>query len=231
MTPTRAAPVLLVVAKAPVPGKAKTRLAAELGDAAAAAVAAAALLDTLEVVRTTGCPSVVALAGDLHAAARRREVERALGEHQVVRQRGRGFAQRLANAHADAAAAAGTSAVVQVGMDTPQLAVTDLRSAVTALTDADAALGPASDGGWWCLAVRRAELARCLVGVAMSRPDTGRRTHSELLRAGAGAVILLAELRDVDTLPDALAVARGAPGSRFAAALAACGVFPQEASR
>jgi glycosyltransferase A (GT-A) superfamily protein (DUF2064 family) len=41
---------LLVVAKSPVPGLAKTRLAASIGDAAAADYAAAALLDTLDAV-------------------------------------------------------------------------------------------------------------------------------------------------------------------------------------
>ena len=40
----------LVVAKSPVPGLAKTRLAATLGNAAAADIAAAALLDTLDAV-------------------------------------------------------------------------------------------------------------------------------------------------------------------------------------
>lgn len=237
MSPARASgvPALLVVAKAPVPGEAKTRLAAALGGEAAADVAAAALLDTLEVVRATGCPSVVALTGDMRAAVRRREVEQALAEHRVVEQRGRGFAQRLAHAHADAAAAVGTTAVVQVGMDTPQLTVALLASAVAALGDADAALGPARDGGWWCLAVGRVELARCLAEVPMSRPDTGVRTRSALLRSGAGAVTWLDELRDVDTLSDALEVARTAPGSRLAAALdtalTAVGVLPQEASR
>src|SRR6478672_3319507 len=42
--------VVLVVAKAPVPGQAKTRLAAGVGDQAAAEIAAAALLDTLDAV-------------------------------------------------------------------------------------------------------------------------------------------------------------------------------------
>ena len=42
--------VVLVVAKAPVPGQAKTRLAASVGDRAAADIAAAALLDTLDAV-------------------------------------------------------------------------------------------------------------------------------------------------------------------------------------
>ena len=39
---------LVVIAKAPVAGFAKTRLAATVGDAAAADIAAASLLDTLD---------------------------------------------------------------------------------------------------------------------------------------------------------------------------------------
>ncbi|MGI9163544.1 MAG: glycosyltransferase, partial [Mycobacterium sp.] len=54
----------LVVAKAPVPGLAKTRLAAAVGDEAAADIAAAALLDTLDAVAGTPFAArVVALTG------------------------------------------------------------------------------------------------------------------------------------------------------------------------
>ena len=65
---------VLVVAKAPVPGLAKTRLAATLGDEVAADIAAAALLDTLDAVaQTPASARVVAMTGDLsgRAAARR----------------------------------------------------------------------------------------------------------------------------------------------------------------
>ena len=57
---------VLVVAKAPVPGLAKTRLAASIGADAAADVAAAALLDTLDAVAAASVQArVVALVGDL----------------------------------------------------------------------------------------------------------------------------------------------------------------------
>ena len=45
---------LLVMAKAPVPGQAKTRLAPVFGSDGAARIAAAALLDTLDAVRVVG---------------------------------------------------------------------------------------------------------------------------------------------------------------------------------
>ena len=61
---------LLVVAKAPEPGLAKTRLAATVGDRVAADIAAAALLDTLDAVAAAPVAArVVALTGDLDAAA------------------------------------------------------------------------------------------------------------------------------------------------------------------
>ncbi|MGI8676662.1 MAG: TIGR04282 family arsenosugar biosynthesis glycosyltransferase [Nocardioidaceae bacterium] len=212
--------VALVVARAPVPGQAKTRLAAAVGAVGAAEIAAAALLDTLEVVRELGTPSVVALTGQLEHCARRHEIQEALAAHGVIGQRGTGLGERLANAHADAAGFAGADAVVQVGMDTPQLTADLLRGAITTLDGADAAMGPAADGGWWCLAVRNAALAHCLAAVPMSRPDTGVRTRAALERAGV-RVARLPELSDVDTLADAVAVAGLLPGSRFAAAVAA----------
>lgn len=217
---TAAGRVLLVMARAPEPGRAKTRLAASLGSRAAADLAAAALLDTLAVVHAAGGPSVVALTGDVAGASRRAEVEAALAHHRLIPQRGGDFSQRLAHAHADAAAATGVATTVQVGMDTPQLSVGLLQRAADALAGADAALGPAEDGGWWCLALRDAAVAACLAEVAMSLPDTGARTAAALRRAGA-TVATLPTLRDVDTESDAAQVAGLVPDSRFGRAFAA----------
>ena len=89
-------PTILVVAKAPVPGLAKTRVAATVGDAAAAELAAAALLDTLETVAALGWPVVVAMTGDLGEAVRVDEITRALSGVRVVPQRGDGLGERLA---------------------------------------------------------------------------------------------------------------------------------------
>lgn len=109
---------ILVVAKAPVPGLAKTRLAATLGDHGAADLAAAALLDTLDAVAATPVAArVVALTGDLDAACRAAAIRDRLGVFTVIDQRGEDFACRLANAHADAAAAVGARPVLQIGMD------------------------------------------------------------------------------------------------------------------
>ncbi|KRE27877.1 glycosyltransferase involved in cell wall biogenesis [Mycobacterium sp. Soil538] len=207
---------LLVVAKAPVPGLAKTRLAATLGDAAAADIAAAALLDTLDAVAATPAEArVVAMTGDLDAAARSAEIRARLDDFVVIAQRGDGFADRLANAHLDAATASGGAAVVQIGMDTPQVTADLLADCVRMLAEHDAVLGMACDGGWWVLGVRDGARAECLRDVPMSAPDTGAVTLSALQRTGM-SVGLVAQLADVDTIDDVDAVRRACPaGSRF----------------
>ncbi len=206
---------LLVVAKAPVPGEAKTRLGAELGMDAAADLAAAALLDTLALAGSEWAAHVLAWTGDSLAAARADDVRAAITRWHVVPQVGAGFAERLVRAHADVAALR-TGPVVQIGMDTPQLTFGDLAALHHALDEADAALGPASDGGWWGLALRRPDDAACLVDVPMSEPHTGAATVSALTAMGL-RVTIVHELCDVDTTADAARVASECePQSDFA---------------
>jgi glycosyltransferase A (GT-A) superfamily protein (DUF2064 family) len=213
---------LLVVAKAPVAGLAKTRLGAAIGPRQAARVAAAALLDTLDAVLSV--PSaipVVALTGDLAAAERGGEVAAALSKCVVIPQRGRDFADRLANAHADVAAMFPGHPVFQIGMDTPQVTGPLLGASIEALHQpgVDAVLGPAADGGWWGLGLRKPLHAMVLRWVPMSREDTGARTLAALRRGGL-RVGRLAELSDVDTMADARSVAATVPFGRFAEAVA-----------
>ena len=94
---------LLVIAKAPIAGFAKTRLTPDFSPREAAQIAAAALLDTLRAVRHSGVRHrMVAWTGDLTRAELSGELSTALGEFDLIPQRGTTFGQRLANAHADA---------------------------------------------------------------------------------------------------------------------------------
>ncbi|MGB0099557.1 MAG: DUF2064 domain-containing protein [Nocardioides sp.] len=206
----------LVVAKAPVAGRVKTRLGADVGHAAAADLAAAALLDTIaacaEAFGADGC--LIALSGDLADAVRGDEIARAIEGWSIARQRGSTFAERLANAHADVPPG---GPVVQVGMDTPQLTATALHDAARGLDAHDAVLGPAEDGGWWVLGLCSPAGAAALHDVEMSTPTTYADTCSALALSGLD-VGTTGVLRDVDTVADAEVVAREAPESRFAQA-------------
>lgn len=202
-------PTLLVVAKAPVPGLAKTRIAASVGDQLAAELAAAALLDTLDTVAAVGWPVVVAMTGDLGDAVCADELADALSGVRVIGQRGDGLGERLAYAHADADGGRG---VVQVGMDTPQLTVRDYLDAGAAVRAGARVMGPAADGGWWLLGLPDPRAAAVLAGVGMSVDDTAEQTE----RALGGDVVCLREVRDMDTWDDACAIAEGIPLSRLA---------------
>ena len=194
------ATTLLVIAKQPVPGRVKTRLVPPCTHDQAAALAEAALADTLHTV--------------LKVPARRRVLvlEGRPGPwlppgFDVVAQCGGPLDERLA-----AAFAAVRGPALLIGMDTPQvtpgLLTVDWRAA-------DAVFGPAADGGFWALGLRVPDPA-LLRGVPMSTASTGAIQRARLAAAGL-RVADLPQLRDVDTAADAVAVARQAPRSRFAA--------------
>ncbi len=216
---------LLVVAKAPEPGRAKTRLAATVGDRVAAEIAAAALLDTLDAVAAAPVAArVVALTGSLEAAACADDIGRRLESFTVIGQRGNDFADRLANAHADAHSKSGGLPVLQIGMDTPQVTHELLMSCARRLLQGQAVLGPACDGGWWILGFQVPATAECLRSVPMSQPDTGELTLKALRDIGID-VTPVELLADFDIVDDVAGVREACDSaSRFARVTQAAGL-------
>jgi rSAM/selenodomain-associated transferase 1 len=200
---------LLVIAKAPLPGRVKTRLCPPLSCEHAAELAEAALLDTLEVVAATPASHrVLVFEGDPQRW-------RPPGFH-VLAQRGRGLGERLAAAFDDV-----RSPALLVGMDTPQLTPQLLLDGMRALAepDIDAVLGPAFDGGYWSVGLKRAN-HEVFDNVPMSLSTTYTAQRARIARLGL-RIREQPPLRDVDTLSDARAVAAEVPDSRFAQVLAA----------
>lgn len=207
---------VLVMAKAPVAGQVKTRLAATVGHAAASRLAHAALLDTLAVCELVFPPGrrVVALAGDVAESVDPAALQRALASWQVVPQTGVHLGERLASAHRQVHASVG-GPVVQVGMDTPHVTARHLEHVVACTGGGRPVLGRAHDGGWWVLATTSAGDVDGLHEVPMSRADTWARTL-ECVQRAAGPVLTTAGLGDVDTADDAALSAATAPHTRFA---------------
>lgn len=220
-------PTLLVIAKAPAPGRVKTRLTPPCTPDQAADLAGAALADTLHTL------------GAMPAGRRLLVLDGVPGRWlppgwEVVPQGGGGLDRRLAAAFAAAARLAPRAPALLVGMDTPQLEAAALAEPLSAARrpGVDAWYGPAADGGFWALGLARpsAELAaRLLHGVPMSTPGTGAALLRRLAQARL-TVHHLPRLTDVDTMEDAHQVAAEAPGSRFAARLRALDSAPEVAS-
>lgn len=202
---------LAVIAKAPVPGRVKTRLCPPCTPGQAAALADAALRDTLDAMARArpAARRAVVLDGDAGPW---------LDGERVVAQRGGGLDERLAAAFADLAGPA-----LIVGMDTPQVTPAQLDRALSALDEHDAVLGPAADGGYWCIGLRGVDPARALHGVPMSAPHT-LAAQRERLRRLRVPFTEVDELHDVDTIADARAVAAAAPRTRFARTLGGLGI-------
>ncbi len=202
---------LLVMAKSPVPGKAKTRLCPPCTHQEAAAIAEAALSDTLTAV--AGCGA------DRHVVA----LDGAPGAwlppgFEVIRQ-GRGPLEvRLAEAWMTVGGPG-----LQIGMDTPQVSTELLDHCLTRLAQpsVDAVLGLAPDGGWWAIGLLTPR-REVFEGVAMSRSDTGYVQQRRLHDLGMHTELLPA-LRDMDRIEDAMALAAEIPWSRTARAVEAIG--------
>ena len=197
------ADTVLVLAKQPLPGRAKTRLHAAFTPTETATLAEAALSDTLTAVR---------------ASRTRRRVLVFDGDPtgwddglEVVQQRAGDLAQRLAAAFRDVGVGGPSDRVLLVGMDTPQVTPELLESA---WGSADAVLGLSDDGGFWAIGLRGVDPELVFAGIEMSTTRTGAAQLCRLIDLGL-AVALLPPLRDVDVPADAESVADRWPELTF----------------
>ncbi|MGH9270691.1 MAG: TIGR04282 family arsenosugar biosynthesis glycosyltransferase [Ilumatobacteraceae bacterium] len=200
---------LTVIAKAPEPGRVKTRLTPPCTPGEAASVAAAALADTLDAVDVA---TALAAAGRAPPVRRVVLLDGAAREwvppgYDVVVQRGPGLGARLANGFADLGPG------VIVGMDTPA-AGRWLPEALTAVDAGADVLGLASDGGYWVIGLARVD-RQVFDGIPMSRSDTGLAQLRRLHALGR-PVRLLPMARDLDDEADLRAHARVGGSGRLA---------------
>jgi len=188
---------VLVFARAPVPGRCKTRLIPALGRQGAARLHRRLVLRTLAAARASRLPVELWCAPDpshgFFAACRRDYGVR------LRRQPGGDLGRRMALAMARALRD-GASAAILVGSDCPQLTARDLADARAGLARADCVLQASTDGGYVLIGARRSE-RRALAGIAWSSGRECRQTLRRLRRLGL-ACATLPPRSDVDTPAD-----------------------------
>ena len=187
---------LLIFLKDPVPGRVKTRLAAEVGDEAACQIYRACAEWTLEQLAAFQREAVICV--DPPDSLER--VRRWLGPPWALRpQQGAGLGDRLAEATAHAFQTGATHVVV-VGTDSPWLTADDIHGAFAALDNADLVIGPTDDGGYYLIGLSR-PLPEAFNGIAWSSAVVFQHTCEQVRELGA-RLHLLPRGYDLDYLDD-----------------------------
>jgi rSAM/selenodomain-associated transferase 1 len=192
---------LAVFARYPAPGLVKTRLIPALGPRGAADLHAAMTRRTLELA-ASWAERRRAAAELWISGAGPDEVERPFGRGLPLReQQGADLGERMSRAFE--ALLAEADAAVIVGTDCPELSAAHLDQAFDALLRSDVVLGPALDGGYYLIGLRR-PAPLLFDAIEWGTPSVRRATHERARAAGLELIELL-PLRDVDG-PDDLAV-------------------------
>jgi rSAM/selenodomain-associated transferase 1 len=141
---------LLIVGKAPEPGRTKTRLVPPLSAADAAALYAGFLQDSVEVGLDLRWEHVAVVHPRASGPPLRRLLPSAV---RLLEQPGHGLQDALAFAFATHFGL-GFDRVVLVGSDNPTLPRSAIEAACAALDSHDVAIGPTTDGGYYLLGLR-----------------------------------------------------------------------------
>jgi uncharacterized protein len=185
---------LVVMARWPATGRCKSRLGAGIGLAAAARIQRRLSEHTLATARQLdGTELVLAVSGLGPCGAQR--WGHSLGAHRAVLQGDGGLGSRMARQLARACRE-GAQQVLLIGTDLPQLAQGDLEAASAALAERPLVLGPASDGGYWLIGLRRPQPS-LLSGIPWGSAAVLRRTLERAAALGLEPA-LLAQRSDLD---------------------------------
>ncbi len=189
---------LIVFAREPIPGRVKTRLAASIGDVAAATLYGAMLREVLETAHRLE-DVAVHLFWDCEEGALPRVAESFCCRSH--RQSAGDLGERMAAAF-DQLYAEGYTSCCIIGSDAPDLPPSYIQDAFQLLESAVAQVifGPCSDGGYYLLGMK-ASHPELFSGIPWSTGSVLERSREAAITAGL-TVALLPEWQDIDTLAD-----------------------------
>lgn len=188
--------VLGILAKAPLPGQAKTRLACETSSAFAATLAEALLRDTVDRCHSLALRKVLLFTPD---SSRPWFEALAPGAYDLETQAGGDLGERL-TAFFKTQFDNGARRVVVIGSDSPDVPVAWLEQAFAALGSSDVILGPARDGGYYLIGLGR--FVPSLFHIDGWGGPTVLEQTKQLIRQARCSMELLPPWSDVDTLED-----------------------------
>ena len=194
--------VLGVFAKAPVPGRVKTRLARDIGPVAAAAVYRRLGRQVVTAAVASGYRTIVWFTPPSGCDAVRVWLD-GVGAAAFCPQTGGNLGARLVHAFGHSFAA-GDGAVVIIGTDAPGVNRHIVAAAFRTLRVHDLVLGPSLDGGYYLVGLTAPQPA-LFRAIPWSTKDVLRATEARARALGL-SFRLLTPLRDVDRVQDARAL-------------------------
>lgn len=198
---------LVVFAKAPIPGQVKTRLCPPLTPDEAATLHGSFVLDTLERTKAAVVKLKLPFKRFLACAPSAAHVFFQIMEERhgvtLLDQVGDDIGSRMSHAF-DALFAKGYRLVLIVGADVPALPLDHYQQALTLLESHDVVLGPALDGGYYLIGLKRA-VPELFAGVPWSTDRVLPLTKEKAEHLGLSTALLPA-WRDVDTIDDLAAL-------------------------
>jgi len=184
--------LLLIFARNPEPGKCKTRLAEDIGDEAALEIYRFLLRHTASVTSELPVDKRVCYADAIW--------ENDIWDPRIYQkrlQRGNDLGQRMHLSFQEGFAD-GYRKVIIIGTDLYDLDQADLEEAFKYLDNADYVLGPARDGGYYLLGMKRPDEL-----IFRNKSWGSDRVLSQTLEdLGDEKVVLLPEKNDIDVLED-----------------------------
>jgi hypothetical protein len=186
--------LLIIFTRNPIPGKVKTRLAATIGDEKAIEVYeilrrhTADITERVKAKRTIYFSSFIPSSDILLS-----------GETTAQLQRGSDLGERMHHA-LSSGFKTGARKIVLIGTDCLELSTEILEEAFSALEDSDTVIGPAKDGGFYLIGMKKA-IPELFSEREWSNPDVLQESIDILLRRNI-SFRQLRELSDIDTFED-----------------------------
>jgi uncharacterized protein len=191
-------PAVLVFLRAPIRGRVKSRLAADVGEEAAFNLYQCFILDTIDVVEKSGYPFFIHYDPPEHEQLL---VEWLGSRNQYTAQNGDNLGSRMRHAFSKVFTD-GFKRAILIGSDLPDIPPHIIREAGQALNNCDAVLGPTADGGYYLIGFNAGKFTSHAFEKIQWGANTVYQETMHILEQQRIRVHVLPEWRDVDNAAD-----------------------------
>lgn len=184
---------LIIFAREPKLGRVKTRLMTNLSPKTILKLYQALVKDTIQVARSIPCQNRYLFFTGCKTAP---ILKRLAPSFTFRQQRGENLGLRMLHAF-NFAKKQGAKHIITIGTDCPTLTKDDIHTATRKLINHDYVLGPAKDGGYYLLGLKKPD-KRIFYGIRWGSEEVLKETLAKI-KSNKNTVTLLRQQTDIDT--------------------------------